>query len=235
MQIIELENIKIEVTRKAVKNFRVVVYLSEMYVRASAPLRATDKQINDFLKSKLDWVKMQLQKAAQKAASKPPPTPPNVMPTNFVFQGKTYKVLLQPSLTEIDVQLNANTDTIEVFAPEQTTPVQMTALLWEFCRVELYKQLPVLAEKWEKIVGVKANKWGVKKVKTRWGSCNVVKKHIWLNSELATKPLHCLEYVIAHELVHLLEPSHNDRFWGFMDKFYPYWRAVRAELNNKDC
>ena len=88
-----------------------------------------------------------------------------------------------------------------------------------------------LIEKWENIMGVKSNELGIKKMRTRWGTCNTQAKRIWLNLELAKKPVNCLEFVIVHELVHLLERTHNKRFIGFMDKFMPNWRHHRDELN----
>ena len=102
-------------------------------------------------------------------------------------------------------------------------------------REELKVQIPQLFEKWQPIMGVKASSWGIKKMKTRWGSCNVRTGKIWINLELARKPHHCLEYIIVHELVHLLETSHNHRFKAFMDKFLPGWRSHRAELNHLKC
>jgi predicted metal-dependent hydrolase len=102
-------------------------------------------------------------------------------------------------------------------------------------RKELNFRILELFEKWQPIMGVKATSWGIKKMKTRWGSCNVRTGKIWINLELARKPSHCLEYIVVHELAHLLEPSHNHRFKAFMDQFLPNWRNHRAELNNKTC
>jgi predicted metal-dependent hydrolase len=90
--------------------------------------------------------------------------------------------------------------------------------------------LPLIA-KWEPILGVKAENVYVRRMKTRWGSCTPRRRSIRLNSELAKKPRECLEYVVVHELVHLLEPSHNQKFVALMDKFMPQWRQLRDELN----
>jgi predicted metal-dependent hydrolase len=97
-------------------------------------------------------------------------------------------------------------------------------------RNELKKKIPELLEKWQPIMGVKATAWGVKKMKSRWGSCNVKTGRIWINLELSKKSEECLEYIVVHELAHLLEPSHNHRFKAFMDRFLPTWRNHRAEL-----
>ena len=94
------------------------------------------------------------------------------------------------------------------------------------------EMIPQLIEKWEKVVGVTCNDWGVKQMKTKWGACNTTDKRIWLNLELAKKPTICLEYILVHELVHLHERNHNDRFIALMDKFMPKWRLHRDELNS---
>jgi predicted metal-dependent hydrolase len=88
-----------------------------------------------------------------------------------------------------------------------------------------------LIEKWQKVIGVQAHDWGIKQMKTKWGACNIAEKRIWLNLELAKKPKSCLEYIIVHELLHLLERNHNDRFVAYMNQFRPKWRWHRDELN----
>jgi len=87
-----------------------------------------------------------------------------------------------------------------------------------------------LIEKWQPIMGVTVQAWGVKQMKTRWGTCNIRARRIWLNLELAKQPPHCLEYIVVHEMVHLLERLHNARFKAFMDQFMPPWRSYKEEL-----
>jgi predicted metal-dependent hydrolase len=91
--------------------------------------------------------------------------------------------------------------------------------------------VPELMLKWEKVIGVHASEYGIKRMRTKWGTCNTDAKRIWLNLELARKPVICLEYIIVHELVHLIERSHNERFVALMDSFMPQWRSHREELN----
>ena len=91
--------------------------------------------------------------------------------------------------------------------------------------------IPPIVEKWEPELGVQVADWGIKKMKTKWGSCNIEARRIWFNLELAKKPVQCLEYIAVHEMVHLLERHHNDRFKALMDKFLPQWRLCRDELN----
>ena len=88
----------------------------------------------------------------------------------------------------------------------------------------------MLIEKWETKMNVLVNEFGVKKMKTRWGTCNLKAKRIWLNLELAKKPAQCLEFIVVHEMVHLLERNHNDRFISLLDKFMPEWKFYKDEL-----
>lgn len=110
------------------------------------------------------------------------------------------------------------------------TNKQKNQLLTSEHREQMKALLPPLFEKWEAIIGVKASEWGIKAMKTRWGSCNTVKKRIWLNVYLMHKPQICLEYVLVHELVHLLEASHNKRFYALMTEFMPRWKEHRRLL-----
>jgi predicted metal-dependent hydrolase len=104
---------------------------------------------------------------------------------------------------------------------------------WKAQRRELRRAIPPLLAKWQPVIGVEARAWGIRRMKTRWGSCNVVAKRIWLNLELANRPPECLEYVVVHELIHLLERHHNARFYGFMDLHLPDWKALRKKLNSE--
>jgi len=102
--------------------------------------------------------------------------------------------------------------------------------LHRWYRQLLREQIPELIAKWELTIGVNVGDWGIKQMKTRWGTCNTAARRIWLNLELAKKPPSCLEYILAHEMVHLLERHHNDQFRGYMDRFMPQWRLHRDEL-----
>ncbi len=97
----------------------------------------------------------------------------------------------------------------------------------------LKEEIAPLMAKWEAITGVKVAEWGVKQMKTRWGTCNIEARRIWLNLELIKKPVHCLEYIIVHEMMHLLERHHNERFIGYMNRFMPLWQYYREELNRE--
>jgi predicted metal-dependent hydrolase len=120
---------------------------------------------------------------------------------------------------------------IKVFIRPNSTRSKRKETLDEWYRTELKKILPAIIKKWEDVIGVQSNDYGIKKMRTKWGTCNREAKRIWLNLELAKKPVECIEYIVVHELVHFLERSHNERFIAYMDKFMPKWRFHRDELN----
>ena len=103
----------------------------------------------------------------------------------------------------------------------------------EACKKKLLEVLPQVIQKCERITGLHALEWKLRDMKTRWGSCNIQKKRIWLNIQLAAYPRECLEYVVTHELVHLLVPGHGKEFWAYMDRFFPEWKRVRKVLNGR--
>ena len=105
------------------------------------------------------------------------------------------------------------------------------ALLYRWYRAQLRERIPEMVTKWESRIGVTVDDWRIRRMKTRWGTCNAEARRIWLNSELAKKPVACLEYVVVHEMVHLIERKHNERFWSILDRVLPRWRVHLEELN----
>ena len=118
-----------------------------------------------------------------------------------------------------------------MYVREGSGQAQRQRVMTEWYRKGLKDVIPELVEKWEDLIGVKVSDWGVKQMKTKWGTCNIEAGRIWLNLELAKKPERCLEYIVVHEMVHLLERHHNEHFVALMDQFMPKWRTHRDELN----
>src|SRR5258708_6020499 len=110
-------------------------------------------------------------------------------------------------------------------------PAGRVRILTSWYRRQLKAEIAPLITKWEPLIGVQVAEWGVKKMKTKWGTCTIEARRIWLNLELIKKPVHCLEYVVVHEMVHLLERHHNERFVTYMNGFLPQWQYYREELN----
>lgn len=120
---------------------------------------------------------------------------------------------------------------LELHVRPELTASERERILHRWYRRQLKELIPPMVEKWQRVVGVEAKQWAIKKMKTKWGACNADACRIWLNLELAKKPVPCLEYIIVHELVHLVERHHGDRFNALMNEFLPQWKARRAELN----
>ena len=137
-------------------------------------------------------------------------------------------VIYQPGPPKVVIR---NKSYLDLYVRPGSDLAQRQRVMTAWYRRQLKRQIPLLLAKWQPIIGVEANEWGVKQMKTKWGTCNIRARRIWLNLELAKKPTHCLEYIIVHELVHLLERLHNVRFRAFMDRFMPQWRSYRDELN----
>jgi hypothetical protein len=223
---ITLGSINIEVEQKDIKNIHLSIYPPHGAVRIAAPNRMDLDTIRVFAISKLSWIKKQ--QAAFKNQDRETPREYLTRESHY-FLGKRY--LLKVIEVDAKPKVILKFDEIELYIRPDSSTEKRKVILDEWYREELKKRVPDLIEKWENKIGVQANIFGIKKMKTKWGSCNTEAKRIWLNLELARKPLICLEYIIAHELIHLIERSHNQRFVSLMDEFMPLWRTHRAELN----
>lgn len=227
MEQITINNIKIDVVRKNIKNIHLAVYPPIGRVRIAAPLNMTEDAIRMFAISKLSWIKRNQRKLESQERLTPREYKQH---ESHYFQGKRYLLKIVETDKTQKVVLK-NKKYIELQIKPDTPVAKLHKILTEWYRKQLKQQIPPLIEKWEKILNVKVDDWQVKQMKTKWGSCNIEKKRIWLNLELAKKPEHCLEYIIVHEMVHLLEKHHNDRFLYYMDTYLPNWRQLKTELN----
>jgi predicted metal-dependent hydrolase len=222
VQLIELNDLVVELSQKKVKNLRLTVHPPQGRVKLSAPLRMPMKTILSFIQAKREWIQQHQKKIQEK---NPHPTLQYLDQENHYLWGKNYllKIVEQPQKPPVDLQAESLQLKIRLNADYKKREAAMDA----FYRQQIHHTAPFLIEKWEKIIGVTVSNFTTQKMKSRWGVCTPKKKQIKLNTELAKKPIECLEYVIVHELVHLLEPSHNHRFKGFMDKFLPSWRLQK--------
>lgn len=223
-----VNDIEIELIKKNIKNLHLSVHPPNGRVRISAPKRMDDEAIRLFVISKLSWIKKQRSKFVKQERQSEREF---VSGESHYFLGERY--LLNVNYTNKRKQgvKIRNKTYIDLFVREGSTKEQRQNVMKEWYRRELKALIPPLIEKWEQIIGVKVESWGVKLMKTRWGSCNTTAKRIWVNLELAKKNPACLEYIIVHEMVHLLERLHNERFISYMDKFLPNWRSIKSELN----
>ena len=227
-EIIAFANVEIDVIRKDIKNMHLAVYPPRGRIRLSAPYNTDKEVLRLFAISKLGWIKKNVKNFKEQARE----TKRDYVPgESHYFNGTRYLLDVKHHNGYNKVILDG-TNKIQLWVKPEATVQDKATVIKEWYRMQLKKQLPQLIEKWEKIIGVKCNSWGVKQMKTKWGSCNTEDKRIWLNLELAKKPTICLEYILVHELVHLHERNHNDRFIALMDKFMPKWRLHRDELNS---
>lgn len=225
---LELGDIVVNVARKNIKNVRLSVHPPDGNVRISAPLRMSLDNIRGFATSKLDWIKKQQAKFRNHSREAPKAY---VERESHYLWGKRY--LLNIVETEASPHLELHHDKMLLQVCPGADIDRKRAIVDEFYRHQIEAAIPPLIAKWEKLMGVRVASFTVRKMKTKWGSCTPALQTIRFNLELAKKPAECLEYVVVHELVHLLEPSHNHRFIALMDSFMPQWRFDRAELNRQ--
>ncbi len=224
---IEVGGITVQIARKAIKNLHLGVYPPGGRVRVAAPLRMTDDAVRLAVVSRLAWIKRQRQRFAAQARESRRGW---VSGESHYFLGRRYRLRVVPASGPSGVRLRHRTR-MELLVPEEATADQRERVVQRWYRQELKKLIPALLGEWQARLGVRVTGWGIKRMKTKWGSCSVDAGRIWLNVELAKKPPQCLEYILVHELVHLRERRHNDRFLALMDEHLPDWRQRRATLN----
>jgi predicted metal-dependent hydrolase len=224
---VHVRGISVEVVRKDIKNLHVGVYPPSGRVRIAAPLRLDDDSVRLAIISRLGWIRRQQARfEGQERQSRRE----LVTGESHYFAGRRYRLGVveqdgPPSLTI------SNEAILELRIRKGCPANKASAVLQKWYRGSLREQLPALLAKWEPRVGVTVAEVRIRKMKTRWGSCNPEAWRIWLNLELAKKPASCLEYILVHEMVHFLERHHNERFKTLMDGLMPSWRLFRDELN----
>lgn len=227
MEQIAIGNIKVDVVLKNIKNIHLSVYPPSGRVHISAPLRMNLDTIRIYAISKLSWIKSQQNKFRAQVRET---QRQYLNKESHYYLGKRYMLtVLEVDTTPLVVVKHK---TIELYVKPRTSFEKKQKIIDDWYRNQLKELTIPIVEKWESVMGVSVNEIGVRKMKTKWGTCNNETKRIWLNLELAKKPFHCIEYIIVHELVHLLERNHNERFLVYMDKFLPEWRILRQELNS---
>jgi predicted metal-dependent hydrolase len=222
---ITVDGLVVEVVRKKIKNLHLTVYPPDGRVRVSAPLRANDEAVRLMVTSRLAWIRRH---QARLAAQERPPPPQYVSGESHLYLGDRYVL----NVMEHDGRQGVvcHDTRLDLFVRRGSDAGQRERVLQAWYRRQLKAAVPPLINKWEAILGVKVAEWRVKRMKTRWGSCNPKARRIWLNLELAKRPPRCLEYIVVHEMVHLLVRKHDRKFVAHMDRVLPQWRQVRDEL-----
>jgi predicted metal-dependent hydrolase len=226
MDTLLLGEISIEVEIKDIKNIHLSVHPPKGRVRIAAPTRMNIDTIRLYAISKLGWIKLQQKKFRSQLREAPREF---LTKEGHYFLGSRYllKVIEHNAPPSIEIKHK----TIHMLIRPGTDAAKKQVLLDEWYRAQLKELVQPLIAKWENKIGVGINELGIRRMKTKWGTCNIEAKRIWLNLELAKKPFHCIEYILVHELIHLLERNHNNKFIAYLNHYLPEWKELKSELN----
>lgn len=224
---ITVNDLVVDVVRRDIKNLHLGIYPPAGRVRVAAPLRVNDEAVRLFTISRLAWIRRQQAKFAEQERQS---AREYVSGESHYYSGHRYllNVVYRDAPPAVFIP---NNRTLELYVRPASPLAVRERVLLTWYRRRLKEQIAPLISKWEPITGVQVSEWGVKQMKTRWGTCNIGARRIWLNLELIKKPPHCLEYIVVHEMIHLLERHHNERFVAYMNRFMPLWQHYREELN----
>lgn len=224
---IKIGDIDVELIRKNIKNMHLYVMRPDGKVRITAPTRLAEDKIRAFILSRADWIKLQ-----QKRISEEPISPPLTY-----SNGETLYIFGEPYTLEVVITKKPDFsffgDKATLYCKESSSLEQRQRIVENALRKALIARIDQLLPKWEQITELSPSSYQIKKMKTRWGTCNTRTKKIWLNFELVHKKNECIEYVILHELAHLRVSNHGKDFVCVMDYYMPRWRELKQELNKK--
>jgi len=221
-----VRGIGIDVVYKDIKNLHIGVYPPIGRVRVAAPERLDDDQVRLAVIQRLSWIKRQREKL--QAASRQSEREMTTGESHYVWgMRRRLKVVERPGRTNIEI----DGERLVLYASPEANTEQRRIALDRWYREQLRQAIPALITEWETKMDVTVPKWTIRRMKTKWGSCNRETRHLWFNVELAKKHPNCLEYIVVHEMTHYFERNHTERFTKLMDKQLPDWRSRRDQLN----
>jgi predicted metal-dependent hydrolase len=218
-------SIPVEVEYRGIKNMRITVYPPDGKVRITAPFDTPMELIRNFAVSKTAWIEKHREKF--RSRSKTPLALKNngqvwvwgeALVLEIAERRGNPKILVTGGIMKMQVRPGSQAE-------------KHQALLDKWYRRLVGEAAQVLIKKWEPLIGVKVEGLYIRKMKSHWGSCNAVRRTLRLNSELAKKPPDCLEYVIVHEMLHIIEVHHNEKFYRLLNRFIPSWKEIRKKMN----
>lgn len=224
-----IDELSIEVTRKKIKNIYLRVNRNSGKIRVSVPVRISNKELERFISSKYTWIlkhKIKAESTTKKDEIE------YVSGDVILFQGKNYELNILEGEGTTNIEIIDDNLILTIKGRSVSTVKERKNMIEKWYRTILLEQISSIIKKYEPIMGVQVKEYRVKKMKTRWGTCNIRDCRIWLNLELVKKSEGALEMVVVHEMVHLLERLHNKRFYGLMDTFMPQWRFFNDELKS---
>lgn len=226
MNLIILNNIEIQVTKKKIKNLHLSVMPPNGSVKISAPIEVSDDAIIAFASSRLGWIKAQIATFENHERES---KREYVSGESFYLFGRRYLLnVIHTNKNKIEIQ----NDRIILGLKKNTTNDQKINFVTNWYRNELRKELKKLLEIWQTRTRLIPESWQIKDMKTKWGSCTKNKGKLWFNLQLAKKPIECIEYVVLHELIHLKVEKHNNEFKNLMQQYMPNWQERKNRLNN---
>lgn len=225
---LNLGGISVDLVFKDIRNVHLSVHPPTGRVRIAAPEHMDIDKIRVFAISKLEWIK----KHQTGFRSQERETPREFLDReSHYLWGRRYLLRIHETKAPPEVHLSPGKMNLRI--RPQTPPEKRLEIIALFYRDQLRAEAPPLVDKWERILGVAVNKLYIRHMKTKWGSCNPRARSIRLNTELAKKPRHCLEYIVVHEMIHFIDSHHGNRFISLMDRFMPQWQLYRDELNRR--
>lgn len=224
---LEVGTVEVLVLYKPIKNLHLSVMPPVGAVRVSAPLHMREDIIRTLIATRLSWIKKQQSKFKGQERQT---IREYVSGESHYFLGKRYRLEVIEENKTPKVELSGSSKMILYIRPNSSITKREKAIQ-DWYRKNLRSIIADLLPRWQNKIGVQVNDCGIKRMKTRWGTCNQKAKRVWLNLELAKKPIECIEYVLVHELLHLIEKKHNDRFTSLMSDHLPKWRSLKDELN----
>ncbi|ODT55723.1 MAG: metal-dependent hydrolase [Paludibacter sp. 47-17] len=227
MEILHIRNISVEVEWKNIKNIHLTLYPPDARIHISAPVSMTKEAVRLFVISKQQWINQRVEmiKSQSRQTQRE-----YVSGENHYFKGIRYRLNVFIRNAPPCVTLSG-TRYINLQVREGSNTTKRAEIMKEWYRNELKQVIAPLIEKWEELLTINVNHWEIKQMKTQWGSCNHNAKRIIFNLELIKKPTHCIEYIVLHEMLHLIERLHTSRYIALLDIHMPNWRNIKNELN----
>ncbi|MDR1338970.1 MAG: M48 family metallopeptidase [Prevotellaceae bacterium] len=228
MEYVQIGDVSIEVFRKPIKNIHLRVYPPDGSIQISAPEKMKLDSIRLFAITKSEWIKkkqQELKTFSRQSARE------YVSGENHYFRGNRYRLRVIYQHTDPHIELQG-TQFINLYVRREATIERRAEILKDWYRADLNETLENLIPKWEEILDVTVDHWKIQHMKTLWGSCNVKRRGILFNLELAKKPFHCIEYIVVHELAHLIVQNHGERFTALLDANLPNWRRTKEQLDS---
>lgn len=223
----KVNDIEIEVERKPIKNLHLAVYPPDGRVHVSAPEGYSEEQIRLFILKKWTWI---IQKRKETTSYVIQDEREYISGEAHYYKGDLYRLkVVRDNSCSHHVELQG--DYITVFVHDRTTKENISNVLWGWYKEQLTPTIAQLVSKWEDILEVKASEWTIQQMQSSWGKCHKETGKIMFNLQLAKKPLNCIEYVVVHEMAHLIEQNHTDKFRNILGTYFPGWQNIKEQLN----